>query len=130
MEAGISIGRLARNAAVSVETIRYYQRRGLLTLPEKPASGPRLYTADATRSLRFIKRAQGLGFSLDEIGQLMMLTPANACAATQQVALNKLRSIDEKVATLQAARSALETLLRQCRAGENAPCAIISALRG
>ena len=126
---GLTIGRLADEAGVHVETIRYYQRRGLLPQPGKPAQGHRRYAGDALRRVRFIKRAQTLGFTLEEIGSLLELDAAHACAETRELAAHKLQLIAQKLADLQAMRQSLATLVRRCGAGaEDGSCPIIHAL--
>ena len=125
----LTIGRLADEAGVSVETIRYYQRRGLMQEPDKPTHGHRRYTCDAVKRVRFIKRAQVLGFTLEEIGTLLELDEAHACAETRELASHKLEVIEIKLADLMAMRKALAALLRQCNAGAmKGNCPIIHAL--
>ena len=125
----MTIGRLADVAGVNVETIRYYQRRGLMSEPEKPTHGHRRYAADAVKRVRFIKRAQVLGFALEEITSLLELDEAHACAETRELAAHKLEIIETKLADLTAMRKALTTLLRQCDAGAmKGNCPIIHAL--
>jgi len=107
------IGELAKAAGVGVETVRYYQRIGLLSTPAKPYSSFRSYTeADAAR-LRFVKRAQQLGFSLDEIAELLRLSSAN-CEDVQALAKNKLHLVREKVADLNRMAGVLESVLQRC----------------
>lgn len=115
--AELTIGRLAAEADVNVETIRYYQRRGLMHEPDKPTNGHRRYTVDAVGRVRFIKRAQVLGFTLEEIGSLLELDEARACAETRELAANKLETIEHKLAGLKAMRKALMSLLRECDTG-------------
>ena len=125
----LTIGRLADEAGVNVETIRYYQRRGLMTEPDKPANGHRRYLAESIKRVRFIKRAQVLGFTLDEVGSLLELDEAHACAETRDLAAHKLQVIEGKLADLKAMRKALTGLLRQCDVGATtAGCPIILAL--
>lgn len=129
MTTELTIGRLADEAGVNVETIRYYQRRGLMAEPDKPTSGHRRYPSDATKRVRFIKRAQVLGFTLDEVGSLLELDEACACAETSELAAHKLHVIEEKLADLKAMRKALTALLRQCAEGTTKDnCPIIHAL--
>lgn len=129
MTTELTIGRLADEAGVNVETIRYYQRRGLMAEPGKPMSGHRRYASDAIKRVRFIKRAQVLGFTLDEVGSLLELDEARACADTRELAAHKLHLIEEKLAALKAMRKALTALLRQCDAGATkGNCPIIHAL--
>lgn len=126
----LTIGRLAREASVHIETIRYYQRRGLLALPRKPPGGVRHYPQSAIGRVRFIKRAQALGFTLDEIAALLQLDECSACAETRELAARKLASIEHKLADLTAMREALMRLIAQCEQGQplRQPCPILHAL--
>ena len=125
----LTIGSLADEAGVNVETIRYYQRRGLMPEPDKPAHGYRRYDATTVKRVRFIKRAQALGFTLEEIGGLLELDEAHACAETRELAAHKLGAIETKLADLAAMRKALTALVRQCDAGAmQGNCPIIHAL--
>src|SRR5882672_930372 len=129
MTPGLTIGKLAETAGVNVETIRYYQRRGLLIEPDKPQSGYRCYPANVTKRLRFIKRAQALGFTLTEVGGLLTLDETHACAETQGLAARKLALMEQKIADLTAMRRVLRNLLQQCDAGNrSAACPIIDVL--
>jgi MerR family mercuric resistance operon transcriptional regulator len=129
MTTELTIGRLADEAGVNVETIRYYQRRGLMAEPEKPTSGHRRYASEAIKRVRFIKRAQVLGFTLDEVGSLLELDAASACAETRELAAHKLQVIEDKLADLKAMRKALMALLRQCDTGmTTGNCPIIHTL--
>ena len=125
----LTIGSLADEAGVNVETIRYYQRRGLMPEPDKPAHGYRRYDATTVKRVRFIKRAQALGFTLEEIGGLLELDEAHACAETRELAAHKLGAIETKLADLVAMRKALTALVCQCDAGAmQGNCPIIHAL--
>ena len=125
----LTIGRLADEAGVNVETIRYYQRRGLMLEPARPGNGHRRYSAAAIRRVRFIKRAQLLGFTLEEVASLLKLDEAHACADTRILAANKLQVIEGKQADLEAMRKALAALLLQCDSGGTRDrCPIIDAL--
>jgi MerR family mercuric resistance operon transcriptional regulator len=129
MTTELTIGRLADEAGVNVETIRYYQRRGLMAEPDRPMGGQRRYASDVIKRVRFIKRAQVLGFTLDEVGSLLALDEACACAETRELAAHKLQVIEAKLADLKAMRKALTALLRQCGAGAtDGSCPIIHAL--
>lgn len=129
MLSDITIGRLAEAADVNVETIRYYQRRGLMPEPDKPHSGHRRYTDADLRRMQFIKRAQALGFTLDDIGSLLELDRAYACSETRELAVHKLAIIESKLADLKAMQKALTSLLRQCDAGTaSGSCPIMHAL--
>jgi MerR family mercuric resistance operon transcriptional regulator len=118
-------------AGVSVETIRFYQRRGLLLEPVRPERGYRRYSRQAADEIRFIKRAQALGFTLDEVALLLRPTQADICGTTRKLALAKVELIDAKVTELLAVRSTLAELVEQCDPidGRNS-CAIIEALSG
>jgi MerR family mercuric resistance operon transcriptional regulator len=129
MPGELTIGRVAEQAGVNVETIRFYQRRGLLDEPSKPLGGYRRYPADAVKRLRFIKRAQALGFTLQEVAGLLRLEEARACAETRALAAHKVELIDQKLSDLMAIRQALAGLVRQCDAGKRAKgCPIIQVL--
>jgi MerR family mercuric resistance operon transcriptional regulator len=127
----LTIGRVAKLAGVNVETIRYYQRRGLLDEPEKPFGGYRRYPPEMVKRLRFIRRAKALGFTLAEVSALLGLEEACACAETRALAAHKVDLIDQKLADLAAMRTALDDLVHQCDAGEPAKgCPIIQVLSG
>jgi MerR family mercuric resistance operon transcriptional regulator len=131
MDAELSIGQLAHAAGVNIETIRYYQRRGLLDEPPKPLGGHRRYAPEQAKRVRFIKRAQALGFTLDEVGALLTLDAACACGETRALAVRKLSLIEQKMADLAAMRQALGGLVQQCDAGDGgANCPIIDVLAG
>ena len=128
---GLSIGKLARQARVNVQTIRYYERRGLLRDPERTASNYRVYGGDTLRRVRFIKRAQELGFTLNEIKELLELraSPRSCCAVVRQRSEAKIRDIDGKVRALKAMRQALERLVRACSGrGPVTECPILESL--
>ncbi len=126
---GLPIGRLAANAGVNVETIRYYQRRGLLGQPAKPLNGHRRYPAEWAKRVRFIKRAQGLGFTLEEIAGLVQLDATHACAETRDLAARKRQIIEQKLTDLTTMRRALTQLMRQCDSLDGTgACPIIDAL--
>lgn len=129
MMAKLTISKLAEAAGVSIETIRYYQRRSLLEEPPKPLGGQRRYSAEQAKRVRFIKRAQALGFSLDEVGALLTLDSACACSDTRALAVRKLTLIEQKMADLAAMHQALGNLVQQCDAGNgDAACPIIDVL--
>jgi MerR family mercuric resistance operon transcriptional regulator len=125
----LTIGTLAKRGGVNVETIRYYQRRGLLKEPAKPREGFRHYPPDTVKRVRFIKRAQALGFTLEEITGLLTLNKRQACLETRGIAAHKLELIEEKIADLSKMRRALIQLVRACDASSaGAPCPIIHLL--
>lgn len=125
----MTIGTLARAAGVNIETVRYYQRRGLIDTPRKPLGGVRRYPSTTLTSLRFIKRAQELGFTLREIGDLLELG-AGACAETRALAETRLADIETRLRDLQAMRRTLLHLIETCRAGREASCPILESLAG
>jgi MerR family transcriptional regulator, mercuric resistance operon regulatory protein len=129
MQRAMTIGRLAATAGVSVETIRYYQRRGLLDEPRKPLRGHRHYPADIANRVRLIKRAQALGFTLEEVASLLQLDGAGRCADTRELAAHKVALIERKLLDLAAMRDALSALVHQCETGQaDGLCPIISIL--
>jgi MerR family mercuric resistance operon transcriptional regulator len=128
MRGDLTIGKFAERAGVNVETIRYYQRRGLLEEPKKPLGGYRRYPSDMAKRVRFIKRAQALGFTLEEVAGLLRLDTASACAETRQFAAHKLSLIQEKLVELTAMREGLAALVAKCERGGNRPCPIIQML--
>ena len=109
----VTIGVLARLAGVNVETIRFYQRRGLIPEPAKPFSGYRHYPAESIDRVRFIKRAQELGFTLKEIFTLLQLGDGH-CRETKQLASAKLAAIEARLADLEAMRKILKKLIQSC----------------
>ncbi len=129
MTRDLTIGRMAGLAGVNVETVRYYQRRGLLEEPKKPLDGYRRYPSEMVKHIRFIKRAQALGFTLEEISGLLRLENSCACAETRALATHRIELIDRKLKDLSAMRKSLASLIRQCDAGEPAQgCPIIHTL--
>jgi len=126
---GITIGQLAETAGVNVETIRYYQRIGLLPLPKRDYGSIRRYFANDLKRVRFIKRAQALGFSLNEVALLLGLSDGRHCAETRSLAEKKLAMVEEKIADLTAIQKALNGLVTQCEIGSRGcGCPIIDAL--
>ncbi len=129
MKSRLTIGKLAQAAGVGVETIRFYQRSGLLPEPERPLSGYREYSNDDVRRIRFIKRAQTLGFNLDDIAGLLKLDGPQTCSVTHDLALEKLHVVEGKIKALDAIRDALQQMIRQCeRKHRRGSCPIIQAL--
>lgn len=122
----MSIGQLAKSAKVGVETVRYYQRRGLLGVPSR-AGGIRRYDREDLRRLRFIRQAQSAGFTLDEIGGLLALDATDDRERAHALAMERLGQIDKRIAELRVARSALAQLANLCAAGNTGPCPIIQA---
>lgn len=127
----MTIGALAKAGDVGVETIRYYQRRGLIATPPRGGhgidGGIRRYDEEALRRLRFIRAAQTAGFTLDEIAELLALDAGEDRAAARALAEGRIAALDLKIAELSAARDALAKLSRSCAAGEGSGCPIIAA---
>src|SRR5688572_24174962 len=125
------IGEVAAKAGVHVQTIRFYERRGLLKKPPRLSSGYRDYPADTARLVRFIKQSQALGFTLNEIKALIRLRDQRSGNSTQvRAALQtKLRSIDEKILHLQTTREELDSILRTCKCSDaDLTCPLVQAL--
>lgn len=123
--AGLTIGKLAAEAGVSVETVRFYQRRGLLVLPERHGSGFREYTPADQWRLAFIRRARQLGFTLMEIGDLVGPAEARSTAGIAQAAEAKLAAIAEQIADLTALQCRLRRLVQVCAHGSRDDCAAL-----
>ena len=129
MNEELTIGRLAKAAGVNVETIRYYHRRGLVDEPDKPLGGHRRYARTTVSRVRFIKRAQHLGFTLEEVTQLLQLEDGKSCRETRLLAEQKLALIEERIADLTRMRRTLKKLITECATGRNAhSCPIIATL--
>lgn len=126
----LTIGRLARELGINVETVRYYERRGLIRKPPKPMGGYRIYDPDTRRRIRFIKRAQALGFQLGEIAELLALGEGH-CSDVRELAEAKRDRIDDKIRSLTALRNSLEALIQACHNGKgDTACPIVHALAG
>ena len=127
-ETGRTIGQLATAAGVNLQTVRYYQRRGLLEQPDKPGNGYRRYPPAALERLRFIKRAQTLGFTLNEVKQLLTLADGR-CADVQSLAQVKRDDVDRRLNDLMRLRTALDEALTACQRGDpDAHCPLIDVL--
>lgn len=129
MPKAFTIGALARAAGVHIETIRYYQRRGLLPQPPKPPGGFRSYPTDTLQRLRFIKRAQHLGFTLREIADLLRLGDGN-CRQTRALAESKRADIDGRIRDLKQIQRTLVRLIRACATNPRTRCPMIHSLIG
>ncbi len=125
-----TIGGLARAAGVGVETVRYYQRRGLLAEPARPPGEVRRYGESDLKRLRFIRRAQAAGFTLEEIGELLALDRTDDRARVRDLAAERLAALDSRIAELKRARAALDRLRSTCASGGKGPCPIIEAFDG
>ncbi|XQA63384.1 heavy metal-responsive transcriptional regulator [Xanthomonas sacchari] len=131
--ARFTIGALARQADVAIDTVRYYERQGLLPLAPRRASGYREYDAAAVQRVRFIRRAKELGFSLEEIGELLALQDdrVHGVEGIKQRASARLQALDRRIAELTEMRDTLAALVEECP-GRGAPdaCPILGDIRG
>lgn len=125
----MKIGTLAEETGVHIETIRYYQSVGLMPKPTRSHGTVRRYGQEAADRLRFIKRAQGLGFSLDEVKLLLGLAVGEHCAETRTLARRKLELVERKIEDLRSIQAALNKLVRACGSGKDGRgCPIIESL--
>jgi MerR family mercuric resistance operon transcriptional regulator len=127
-EAKLTIGHIAYAAGVNVETVRYYQRRGLVSLPPKRTRGFRYYTPETASRVRFIKRAQALGMSLKEVQRLINIDAKGACKETRALAVAKLALVESKLIELARLRDVLRDLVAACDQPHGASCPIIERL--
>ena len=127
-----TIGEAAQAAGVNIETLRYYERRGLVPEPPRSRANYRLYPHESVKVVRFVKRAQELGFTLNEIRELLALRDGGqgaSCAEVREQARNKLRDIQAKIRSLKTMRQALSDLVNECSGrGPVATCPILEAL--
>ncbi len=123
-----TIGQLAREAGVGVETIRYYQRRRLLAVPIKRVQGFRYYGAEMLERLRFIRRAQALGLALEDIRQLLGLDRKRACATTRALAAQRLVAVEAKLKDLTGLRDALSAIVQECDHEGGSSCPLLTRL--
>lgn len=129
MPQSYTIGRFAAATGVHVETIRYYQRRGLIPEPLRPQGGVRRYSDEDVARLRFIKRAQAVGFTLAEIKALLKLRAARSCRATRELAAMKLDFVDTRIKELRGLRRELAQWVAECDANrEESICPVIDHL--
>lgn len=129
----LTIGEVARRAGVGVETVRFYERRGLIAEPARRASGYRQYDEEVIDRLRFIRRAKDLGFTLKEINELLSLRldPSASCADVKSRTDQKIADIETKIRTLQRMKRALLKLSKACNGhGSSDECPILDALDG
>jgi len=128
----LSIGQLANAAGVGVDTVRFYERAGLLRTPARSASGYRRYAEADVARLRFIRRGKALGFSLDEIAELLRLNDGHGRrGAVRELAARRLAETEQKLRELSAIKSALTALVQRCHGeGDLAGCPIIDAVLG
>jgi MerR family mercuric resistance operon transcriptional regulator len=131
MARDLTIGKVARAAGVNVETVRYYQRSGLVPEPPRPAGSVRRYSEETVARLRFIKRAQELGFTLSEVGRLLALGDPQSCARARALAAEKLSVVRARIADLDRMGAVLESLVERCDAARGkVACPIIQTLAG
>jgi MerR family copper efflux transcriptional regulator len=127
----IGIGTLAKRAGVGIDTVRYYERAGLITPKARLASGYRRYTELELARLRFIRRAQALGFTLKEVRELLALSAQRDVARVKRSAQTKLTDVEERIAALEKVRKGLTTLIAACPGhGRAADCPILKTLGG
>ena len=129
----MQIGQLAQHAGVPIDTVRYYERQGILPPPQRQASGYRHYRSDDVARLRFVRRAKALGFSLAEVRELLALSsrPAEDMAGLKAAASEKLAGVEYKLAELERVRDGLKALITACPGhGALARCPILVALSG
>ncbi|HET7730858.1 MAG TPA: MerR family DNA-binding protein [Usitatibacter sp.] len=125
----MTIGRLARAAGVNVETVRYYQRRGLLDEPAKPLGGQRRYSQTSLGQLTFIRRAQALGFSLEEVKTLLQHADGHGCREVRRMAEAKRAVLETRIAQIESMRAQLDELIAACKANRSrSSCPTIDAL--
>lgn len=129
---GLTIGTVANQAGVNIETLRYYERQGIVSEPPRTSSNYRVYPEETVRRVRFVKRAQELGFSLSEIKELLALRATHGvkCDEVRRHALHKIGDIEDKMQTLRAMKNALRGLVQEC-ASTNAKlsdCPILESL--
>jgi MerR family mercuric resistance operon transcriptional regulator len=123
---GLTIAKLASAGGVGVETIRFYQRKGLLETPT-PDGGIRRYRGEDLRRLRFIRHAQAAGFTLEEIKKLLALDATDDRATVRALAKARVKALDEQIRKLRVSRDALKRLEADCAHGEEGPCPILEA---
>src|SRR5689334_4537981 len=127
----LTTGQVAASAGVNIQTLRYYERRGLLEEPDRRQSGYREYPRETVRLVRFIKRAQELGFTLDEIDDLLKLRGdrTSHCSEVRETARTKIEDIDHKIGALRAMKKALSQLVATCvKDGSDRRCPLLEAL--
>ena len=124
-----TISKVAKELEINIETVRFYERRGLIEQPPKPELGYRDYPDETVNRIRFIKRSQELGFTLDEIANLLSLND-RPCGQVQELAEHKLAAVKEKMTDLRRLEKALKGLLTQCRNNDDdSHCPIIDSLQ-
>ncbi|HUF64568.1 MAG TPA: MerR family transcriptional regulator [Gemmatimonadaceae bacterium] len=128
---GLTIGSLAEAAGVKVATVRYYERRGIIAAPRRTASGYRQYDDSVVDRIRFVRRAQHLGFALEEIEELVSLRVDNraSCGRVEAATRSKLDSVESKISELERLRATLKRLVRSCEERtKTVPCPVLEML--
>ena len=125
-QASLTIGKLAASGGVGVETIRFYQRKGLLETPTRDG-GIRRYGSEDLRRLRFIRQAQTAGFTLEEIRELLELDSSEDRPRARELARARIEALDAKIAELARTRDSLQRLARECGGGRTGPCPILAS---
>ncbi len=126
----LTIGALAAAAGVSVETIRFYQRRGLLAEPERPHRSVRRYGPGDAARVRFIKSAQRIGFNLEEVAQLLQLEDGTRCAQAREIAAHRLADVRQRLADLRRIEHVLSDLVARCEGARGRmACPLIASLQ-
>jgi MerR family mercuric resistance operon transcriptional regulator len=125
--AALRISELARAGGVGIETVRFYQRKGLLTVPAGDAAGGRHYGPDDVKRLRYIRGAQGAGFTLAEIAELIDLDRTDDRPRARAMARERIGALDQEIARLERARASLSKLAKDCAKGGTGPCPILAA---
>ena len=125
----LTISRLAAAGGVGVETIRFYQRKGLLETPSRDG-GIRRYGTEDVRRLRFIREAQAAGFTLEQIRELLHLDATDDRARARELARERVEALDARIAELKRARDALRRLAKECGEGSTGPCPILASFEG
>ncbi len=125
-----TIGRVADRAGIGVETVRYYEREGLIQQPETPSNGFREYPEDTVQRILFIRRGKELGFTLQEISELLNLRyrPKENCDAVRQVTIAKIEDINQRIKSLKQIRTQLQRLANACDKTGDTDCAILEAM--
>ncbi len=129
----LTIGKVAEQTGLGIETIRFYERKGLIATPPRPSTGYRHYPEEIVERLHFIKRAKKLGFSLKEIGELIALRidPGSTCAQVKLRTEEKIAAIEDRIVGLERMRRALQLLANSCaEAGPNDDCPVLESLDG
>jgi len=126
----LAIGALSRAVDVKIETIRYYEKIGLIEPPPRSAGGNRIYGADDVRRLRFVRRCRELGFALEDIRELLTLAQRNdpSCERTREISETHLRNVRAKIASLKKLERSLGSMTRACSPGNQDTCPILAAL--